>query len=176
MRRRLAVVLLAAAIGGCGWRGPAESGRSGSNAMKFDAGELSLEAPFGWRDTSDYSYANEDDSITLRISRLSVSETVSAADLLNDRKQRLDGLGKIQEMQRGEQQIGHVTAEWVELDVNKTDSGEDDEGNHLSVRLLVARPSPRGAVVATMTGPAARRAEVTRLWQQILTGFRFRPM
>ena len=174
MRRWLAGGLFVVAISGCSERGQTAEGGIGGNVMKYDAGELSIEVPSGWRDTSDYSYANEDESITLRISRLSVIETLSTTDLLNDRKQRLEVLGKILEIQRKEQQIGAVRTEWIEIDVNKISSG-DDEGNHLNVRMLVARPSPQRAIMVTMTGPATRRAELTRLWEQMLTEFRFRP-
>ena len=174
MRWRLAGALLVVALSGCHWRPQTVDGRNGTKNMRVEAGELSLEMPSGWHDTSDYSYASQDDSITLRISRLTVTEAVSVTDLLNDRKERLNSLGNIKELQSGEQQIDSVPAKWVELNVDKTDPDEEDEESHIDVRLLVARPSPRQAVVATMTGPARRQAEIARLWQQILGGLRFR--
>lgn len=153
--------------------------------MRFEAGELSLELPDTWQDISDYNYVNEDESITLHVARLLVAETLTASALLGDQKQRMDGFGKVQELQRMTQQIDLVTAEWAELGVSKRQqSDEEEDGNHVNVRLLCAilARDPNGragipgnrAIVATLTFPSARQAEAERLWTQMLSSFRFR--
>jgi hypothetical protein len=141
--------------------------------MRYEAGELSVEVPSNWRDTSDYSYSNQDESIIVRVARIVVVETLPTSGLLNDRKQRFAGMGTVQEIRRGEQQIEGAKGEWIDLEVRKNGPDDDDE-NHVNVRILALRPSAERIALVTMTGPVARRAELDRVWDQLLRGARLR--
>ncbi|MBC7926063.1 MAG: DcrB-related protein [Bryobacteraceae bacterium] len=134
--------------------------------MHSIAGDLRIELPAGWIDSSEYLYLSADEELSLKLTRLTVSKEVLPGQLRDDRKQRLQALGQLTETATGETTVDGWPAAFCSLEIAGTDNNEKQ-----LARLLVVKVSPTRAVVAVMTGPPARQRELVAAWTAFQSNF-----
>ena len=143
---------------------------SGRRQMKTRAGEIVVELPPGWTDSTEYTYFSEDEKLSLRISRLSVQPGATTRALLDTRLHKFSAVGEVSHLATTEVDIKQHPGSYAALQVTHP-GGDDDE--KLAIRVMVLRINKTSAMAAILTGPALQQTRVDEAWRVFIGALSF---
>lgn len=139
--------------------------------MSTRAGELVVELPPGWTDSTEYVYFSQDERLSLRISRATMAPGTTPRSLVDSRLQKFTAIGEVKRMTEGDMAVKNRPASYSAVEV--TPRPASDEDGKLGVRLLVIELDPAHAMVAILSGPAGQQTRLNEAWETFVRNLSF---
>ncbi len=141
--------------------------------MQTIAGDMIVNLPDNWADSTEYVYFSPDEECSLRISRLRVAPETTPQILLEDRLERIAILGKVTVVSRGEILVDAQPASYAFLTISDEDSQTAREKNSTIARLLVVKSGIIHAVCAILADTSSGKTDFVEIWDEFLKNLKF---